>query len=150
MNFGDFVLKDGLAYMVTGVPTGDVTTYKLKAVHRAKKSDKELVSTYRLIPVGSDKTVASLDGYKRVSKGTAMAQTLAYGKVKVDFDTAKGSDVDSKILDTGSLLGDVTVPTNGKKTFSGWSLTEDGKDTIDTDKYKFTEDLTLFAVWSTK
>ncbi|MFA6719415.1 MAG: InlB B-repeat-containing protein, partial [Prevotella sp.] len=128
---GDLFMKDGVAYKVTAVPTEEGGTYSVIAMHTKStplvKTITSSQSTTDLIPSGAIITGIEEDALgSPVGHNSAIAQTVADGKVKVFFKGNGGSETDAQVIDKG---GKVTVPSNPTRTgytFAGWFQDAEG------------------------
>ncbi len=128
---GDLFIKDGVAYRVTAVPTEEGGTYSVIALHAKSttlvKTITSSQSTTDLIPSGAIITGIEGDALgSPVGHNSAIAQTVADGKVKVFFKGNGGSETDAQVIDKG---GKVTVPSNPTRTgytFAGWYQDAEG------------------------
>lgn len=128
---GDLFMKDGVAYRVTAVPTEEGGTYSVIALHAKSttlvKTITSSQSTTDLIPSGAIITGIEEDALgSPVGHNSAIAQTVADGKVKVFFKGNGGSETDAQVIDKG---GKVTVPSNPTRTgytFAGWYQDAEG------------------------
>jgi uncharacterized repeat protein (TIGR02543 family) len=151
---GDLFMKDGVAYKVTAVPTVEGGTYSVIAMHTKStplvKTITSSQSTIDLIPSGAIITGIAGDALgSPVGHNSAIAQTVADGKVKVFFDGNGGSETDAQVIVKGAKVTAPANPTRTGYTFAGWYKDAEGAGSaFNLNTKTFNADTYCYAKWT--
>jgi uncharacterized repeat protein (TIGR02543 family) len=151
---GDLFMKGGVAYKVTAVPTEEGGTYSVIAMHTKStplvKTITSSQSTIDLIPSGAIITGIEGDALgSPVGHNSAIAQTVADGKVKVFFDGNGGSETDAQVIVKGAKVIAPENPTRTGYTFAGWFKDAEGTGSaFNLSTKTFAVDTYCYAKWT--